>query len=419
MNKISQFITFIDFLGAQMGLEHNRSTHFKCILGGSLSLIIVVVSAVIGFLFSMDIYQKKEASVVQNKESISSSIVQLSRFPLVFSMYYNSIGFSDAAFDYINADLVSFDADPYGKINRTVTTNIFRKCNWTEASSQIQELFSFSNSKGFRCIDQPERFYFKNSFVTPNSTYLNFRFSSCNKKQNPNCPDNIIDLVNSLFIAVYHINTYVDSNNYENPLFYKAESIAYQVSYGLIKRIFIRIISGLFLSDNGILLSSISQDNFFILDSLSYDINSQSSEYEGHVLWVTFESPPYMLRYKRNYKKIQDFLASVGGFANALSIIFYFLSKPILRFFYMNFISDLIINDNIIESSKKQKIDKVPEKVERMHESTYQQMIGQGNDCSKPNIILTNLKTGAEPSHSGFGSESKKIQSNNFVSEVS
>lgn len=357
MNIASKVLLSSDFLGGQMGLEHNQSTKFQSIAGGIFSLIIVFASSIIGFLFSKDIYERKEPSVIFSREPIKSSEITLNEYPLAVYMFYNTLGFRDSTYSYIYVDIAKVDISPEGVVNRTIYSDVIEKCNistmvFPEDSNHTMSSFSFVEGPGYMCFKNPERFNFRNNFGTPDSTYLNFRFSHC-KPGSPSCPDNISDLVSSVFIGFAYVNSYVDSSNYESPVYYKVETTAIQPAFGLLKRQFIRTVSSIYTSDNGFLLTNKIDTNSYMIDSTAFDIVAQSKDFPNHVLWVTYESPSIRYKYMRSYRKIQDFLASVGGFANALRIIFMMLTKPLLRFLYLKFIGDLIMKDTLLENKLK------------------------------------------------------------------
>lgn len=250
-------------------------------------------------------------------------------------------------FQLFNIDLVSLEVSPNGVPNRVVHTDVLEKCNLTSMafpnSNQTRELFNFTLNPGVRCLKEPSRYYFKNQYSTPNSAFLNFRFQKCLKQSNPNCPDDIDQILPSIFFGIYFINSYVDSSNYQNPIIYKVETVNSQMTPGLLKRYYLRIANNNYESDNGWILESNFNYKFYNYESTALDIATETSFYEGHLLWITLESPALLMKYKRSYKKIQDFIANVGGFANMLRLIFLFLTKSHLRFLYIGFIRELTL----------------------------------------------------------------------------
>lgn len=353
MKCLENFFMNFDFMGDQIGLEHKRSTRFKSLAGGIYSMIIVLISGVIGALFSRELFTRKNPLVVLSREAVQNSVVNLGDFPVAIAATVNTNP-NDLPFELFTIDLVSLDVSANGVPNRVVHTDVLEKCSPNNMtfpnSNQTRELFNFTLNSGMYCLKDPSKYYFRNQYSTPNSAFLNFRFQKCSKLSNPNCPDNLDQIMPSIFFGIYFINSYVDSSNYENPIIYRIESVNSQMTPGLLKRYYLRITSNNYESDNGWILESNVNYNFNSFDSSAIDIATETTYYEGHLLWITLESPALLMNYKRSYKKVQDFIANVGGFANMLRLIFLFSTKVHLRFLYINFIRNLTLQSISITS---------------------------------------------------------------------
>ncbi len=62
----------LDILGQDISFEENESTKFKTCQGATLTLIVITVCSVIGFLFGREIYERKIAVVSLSKEMITN-----------------------------------------------------------------------------------------------------------------------------------------------------------------------------------------------------------------------------------------------------------------------------------------------------------------------------------------------------------
>lgn len=82
MKYLTNILLNMDFLGDQIGLEHKKSTRFKSLQGGIYSIIIILVSGVIGALFSQELFTRKNPLVVLSKEAVLDSVVNLADFPV-------------------------------------------------------------------------------------------------------------------------------------------------------------------------------------------------------------------------------------------------------------------------------------------------------------------------------------------------
>lgn len=395
MRQTAQFLTNFDFLGNQIGLEHNKSTQFKSLAGGVYSLIIFVITSVIGIMFSREIYERKDPTVVQSKEAVAISKVSLLDFPIAFLSSLNNKA-SDIPFKYLIGDLVSVYVHENTTLDRQVYTDVFERCNLTNMnfpdSNRTRDLFNFTQYPGSYCIKDPGRFFFQNPYSSANSSFLNFRFRKCTKKEVPDCPDNINEILPAIFVGLYYINSYVDSTNYESPVYYKVDSLNNQMTGGLLKRYYLRIANNRYTTDNGFILETIKEYNFFNFDSTNLDFTTESQTYLNHIYWITLESPSLISKYKRTYNKIQYFLANVGGFASIVKIVIYILTKKHLRFKYIEFIRDLILkpHNSSIYSDKLKSYMRKPTVI-KAEESSVQAITTHVNK-QQNNLISASIK---------------------------
>lgn len=356
MNRLIRTVLVeVDFLGDQIGLEHKRSTRFRSLEGGAYSILIIIITTVIGILFSKDIYERKDPIVVLSKEAVETSSVSLGNFPISFMSSLANVP-SEIPFKVLVLDLVSVFIYPNTTVSRTVYTSVLEKCNLSSINfpenNKTRDLFNFTQYPGAYCLKNQNLYSFQNPYSTPNSSFLNFRFRKCSKLDTPDCPDNIDQILPSIFMGIYFINSYVNSANFNEPIFYKIDSLNIQMTPGLLKRFYLKIGNNKYTSDNGWILESLQEYSFLNYDSVSIDITTESKSYDGHIFWITLESPALVTKYKRNYNKLQFFIANIGGFANVIKILFIIATKSHLRFLYISFIRDLVLSTNEFETSK-------------------------------------------------------------------
>lgn len=90
MNHFKTFLSELDFLGDQIGLEHNQSTRFKSVVGGLYSLLIFIASSVIGVLFSYELFARNNPIVVLSREATSNSQINFGGFPIFIGTCLNN-----------------------------------------------------------------------------------------------------------------------------------------------------------------------------------------------------------------------------------------------------------------------------------------------------------------------------------------
>lgn len=123
------------------------------------------------------------------------------------------------------------------------------------------------------------------------------------------------------YIQMFYIDSYVDNLDYNNPVKKYLGNLNQQITDTLLKRAFITIVNDLYISDNGWMIEDKRQTSYYSLDSTKIEINNISQDSPGSVYWITLESSYLRTKNVRNYMKVQDLFAKIGGIVNAFIII--------------------------------------------------------------------------------------------------
>lgn len=348
--NISTFFEKIDILGPHIGYEHQFSTTFKSVQGGVYSFCVLLTAAVIGLMFSNELYERKKPISITNKESITYSKVDFKNFPVVFvASLHNSL--SNIPYEYLESELYIFKVYQNSTFSFQTIYNPLYNCNPSKDLSFPNEesikLFDKSFGEGFKCIRDLENYYFQNPYISVNSTLVGIKFKKCSKQSNPNCPDNVNELVDSTFIGPTFLNTYIDWQNYFNPIKYIDKSVIYQLGSRLHQTVRINIIGSYITTDYGWILEDKKLESSFLFQSLDYSFTiDDQGILKDYVASFFFVSENIKLNNIRSYMKVQELFAQLGGLANVLRIIFKIISFNHIRFTYLNYIFSLIINTN-------------------------------------------------------------------------
>lgn len=187
------------------------------------------------------------------------------------------------------------------------------------------------------CIKYNNDLYIQNDYSAASSSYLNVRFSLCDETLNQ-CGDDLSErdrLISDLYVVSLYVDSYIDSSNYENPKKYYSVTNPIKVSEGLLQRHFYNIQKINFIDHKGWMLEDKISEDVLSIKSISKEV---SAAYNNNLLWVTLSSPNIRSRIERSYMKIQDTLAKIGGFFNALFIIILILSKNYVDFSFYKYI---------------------------------------------------------------------------------
>lgn len=346
MNKLYS----IDFLSPKIGFEYRSSGNFNSKEGSLYSLFIIVLTAVVGGMFSKDFYFRQNPNAVVSQETIPISEVNLAEFPILIAFTLNNIITYDFR-NFLDIDLVYFNVSPSANITRLVfTENIIKACNFTEYSFQnkLQEQAIKSSSSNMLCLNHLNLSFF-NPYSEPNSAFINIRFKKCSNPGVGACPKNIDSLLQGITISIGFLDPYIDSKNYTDPVQYRTTFTTLGLSNGFLKRLFFSLRNDAFYSDEGWILEDVIFINYVSFQGVSTDyiINTDPlSSYYNHLYWTTFQSPVVRQRTNRSYMKVQELFATVGGFARFICIAVKFFTEGHLRFIYILFLRNLAINGN-------------------------------------------------------------------------
>ena len=124
------FCRKLDILGQNIGFEENESTKFKTWQGATLTIIVITICSVIGFLFGKDIYERKIANVRYSKDMLTSGVIEVNKNPYMFALTYRNGKFISNPQDYFDVHEDIYTSDASLKI--TYSRNpVIQNCNST------------------------------------------------------------------------------------------------------------------------------------------------------------------------------------------------------------------------------------------------------------------------------------------------
>lgn len=341
MNK--EFLKYLDIFSENTSFTDKGKINFRSWLGVVLSTFLIITVVILALLFGKDVYERKQFSVSLSEEFTPVNKIVLKDIPpfiVISDNRGNNIdiegyySFSTFKMNFTEYNLVNYadSADKFFSFSRC------KKENFATVSQFISKeiIESFLDIPSY-CISSTEEAAIQNPYKTPNSSFLNIAVVKCNKTIE-NCADDL----DSAYVEFYFINSYIDSNNYINPVNYYYDSISTQISTTYLKRIFIMFSNNKYISDNGWILQEKATNSFIALNSFNKEVNSLAVGHESEKLWITLESPSIKKIYTRNYDKIVDLFARIGGLVNALVIIIQILFCHYFRYNYIMTIREFL-----------------------------------------------------------------------------
>lgn len=353
---IKDLLQKIDLLGNRFSFEINSSKTQKTAIFGVFSILLYISSFILAFMFGKEVYERKLPSVYLMNERVKKSEVFLRNFPLFFKFCWVNGTLLSNLEDYFDFQITNMHFDDNYNITYEFlqpTTN----CSSSLFSSSNPELLNkiLSKNEEYMCVDTTKNntnSSFYNGFSDYNSANVKFEVFRCNPKVRK-CAENIESLMKEIYVVPTFINSYVDSSNYTNPVQYYISSFAIQTTDEISKFITLYFEKSLYSSDNGFLLEDIYTDVFVMLKTMLTDVNSNKIGDKIKMLHFNLACPNIRSVIKRNYLKIQDLIAKVGGLVKGLLLIVSVLTFNYNSFLYNTSIYRILKKRFGIEKDKK------------------------------------------------------------------
>ena len=342
--RLKTTLTRLDIVGERLSFEHKEEQRFKSFIGGLISLFTIIVIIVLGLLFSKEFFERKSPSVTSSQELIKESKVNIEDLILFLTFNTPDGKKVEDPLSYISFSLARVD------IYSNNTNNFLEPQNYTIGECNMAKLkkskysyliadFDPSNIVYF-CIENYENLNFKNGFTELDSSFIDIRVDKCNNKVRK-CADDMDKVLENCYVAARFLNSYVDFNNYTDPIQYLMSVHTQKLSYSLKTESYLRFTKNALKSYEGLLLDDYNQLNYTSLESKS----TEKFFGEGPFYFLRFESPKIRAFSIRKYLTIQDVFAKIGGFANAIFIVVYIISYHYLRYKYYFHIKSLLENE--------------------------------------------------------------------------
>lgn len=321
-HNLTRIIKNIDLFGQGIELRIEKFSKSKTIIGGLLTIIMFLMLLFMFYITSEDVFNKTNPNISveqQVNKELLPIILDKNTFPLSFSLMMNGnyAIYKPSYFSY-------FISIRYGKTTDPALTEDFY--NITQCRKEFfprvsQEDYDKLNMNQNFCVED-QNITLAGGWNSDYISYLSLRIAMCTGSDECAPYDEIVDFIksNTFFWNLFYMNTNINPQNFEEPISYNIFNYYKLCKLGSFKLTELYIRPQNLKSDEGFIFQSIKY-----LSSLSYDFdNYDDSAIDDSLTLVDFEFlvSPNIFIYHRNYLKIQDVLASVGGLANLIRILF-------------------------------------------------------------------------------------------------
>ena len=350
-----KLITFLEIQDSskspfQFLFKGKRNIYFP--FGMFLSLLINISTICLStiLLFELIYHSKPVVSFAKFQSQLTKNMT-LNTKELIFTItfrdkYHNLI--NDPSIAYIEANYV-----------KTIANNgIINSYNFKLTSMNCSNIYPIFknfglddkfNSTGilyYNCYNFSEPIIIGGKYGTDFYGNIEFSIRKCRNSSDSNIKCKSEEEINSIlqksWLQMTYISSFIDFNNYSNPIQYITEDIYFNIDINLNKQIYIYFSSLEIYSENNIIFSNKKNDSSTKQDFTVRDIVSILDNGEISLILIC---PSFNIdKYYRKYVKIQEIGASISGFYSGLNLLAFILSLyHQRRFTEMKIINELFI----------------------------------------------------------------------------
>lgn len=329
------FLSKLDFIGNTTTLNVNGEKLFKTTLGGILSFIICVLTVITGFYFSQEVWKKAKPNV--NRSIISTpSPANLNfgeNWEFFFGLQFNNTLYRDNSIYTIKGRLFKFIEGEGLKLQEYK----IEPCTKDSFHSKNVDNFLQYNINGTWCLskDNIPDLRLSNVWGKPGFSFMDISLWPCKNTTSASIckpQDEIEKRLNIGVFSIYTMYSIVLTTDYNSPYKTAIYNDFLPVSYKSFTHSILYLFHSEIYSDVGFLLEDIKVVNSHGIDRLKINFYTQP-EADNRFMRFQFQLTNWKEIYNRNYIKLQDIAAQIGGIINV-----FYIGSLILNYFISNFL---------------------------------------------------------------------------------
>jgi hypothetical protein len=324
--QIRELITFVDFFGQGIELTIDKKVKSKTVIGGILSITLVMLLTAMFILYADDLlYQKNPQTSNEIQMLITMPNITLSTmtFPISVSMTNsgNFVIYKPDFFKYEVNYMYGLTTDPFLNAIPLKVMN----CTKDHFPLISNESYDMMNMGDFMCIEN-QNITISGSWAQNYISYLSMKISLCiNRSPEDKCApvDDLMAFIFSgtYFWKIYYQDTNINSQERNDPISYMLKNYYKLMKMGSYKIVEIFVREQTLSSDEGFMFKSKTSYDSIAFDFDKFDDGTYDESTHTLVEFKFLVSPNRYI-FHRTYLKIQTVLASVGGLASLLKLSF-------------------------------------------------------------------------------------------------
>jgi hypothetical protein len=449
INRLKNTLLKIDLVGSKIDLYHNGSTKSHTAIGSILTTGILIFFLYCVIYFGLDIVYKEQPISRFSKEYVNVSRIYLKDYPLKILFTQPGIILGDIS-RFINFKATYLKIGLNGVNSISYDSLIVEHCKDEFIKPELKEFFYYQGDEYFKngfCINPfkyiamngttvNEDIFFQNPFGSTNSaTFIIDMYPCVNSTLNNNtCYSTEVQntLASALTLNIVHLDSYVNLNDHTEPFRYFMGALTTYLTLSTKKAHTLSVLQAIITTDDGFIMEDMSNSTHYQVESIKTDIADNLYYYR-----LILASTNLKDNYFRNYIKVQDIIAKIGGlFQFLLTVATYLLESVSIKSMRFELINSIYrATDGIIDESTKksyaissgitiinnpvQKISKPPCDIKTSVLDYYQSLFGCGSryTINSYRTLLKNIESKFEVSRIVQNSLSVEYLANSLLND--
>ena len=348
------YINKVDIIGNDITFRNGGEKTYTSFLGGLFSIILFILTPIILVIFGLPMVEKTNTKITFSKSYQQQTHLNMTNhFPIMATVVKKAgLIIADSPTIY-NIQFVSYEIRQVNKTAmRTIKNLNSGPCTENDFDGNLNSYVSnLSSSKltNYICLKQDQNIDIFGTIGSSPFKYLGILINSWVNSTNSNITcksqSDINAALQNVFLTIQFPDHYFDSNNYTDPGQFYPHQYAFPISSTFYKRIYLYYKNVDFSTDDGIILEKFKTKSFYQIDSTNIDIypSGGAAFYPNTISEITLTITQLKDIYKRNYYKIQNLAADMGGIYKTFLLIFVFIN---------NLVQAKYINTDVVSSLK-------------------------------------------------------------------
>ncbi len=371
-DKFASNIHNLNLLGSYVTLLHKDKFKFRNIYSLILSILFIIIMIIFSTLLIISLINYENLTIHQFCEEINEKedLLQLKDIPIIIGLKLNSNNSrvnniqdyvdiqSRIIYDmyYIDLEITRCFKDS-NRDEEFLNSTIYNKENFYKLFSDDQNYINpfeyqfyclrinnsdqhYLNSRRFLDISFQTNNYFSNKDTNLIKPYKNIISNSSENHKRKNNEDKNFSNLNLYVVSMFY-SPKINLRNYSNPVLDRVH-LHYQYFYsGLDKMDYFDIgLSNIYTKD---IMMGDSHNKTYEVD-IHYSVDNKSFNEKTFSGSMTYGISSFKINYERNYLTFIELMTKIGGLGNFIFFFLTLISKYINRYFFINEITDNLID---------------------------------------------------------------------------